>query len=193
MSIDLSDVLRSFTSIYQLLPIYPCFDPGDGTLKRTTEAPIPHVDSGKAEAALAFTTRSATPMERNSKDPEYRMTATRIHCVVGNVQPTYQSARRGRRQRRPAPRATRAKTRRATAPCRSVSSTPLEIKDEAGAMYSNERHGSLQNADPVLNQLAGVVTAVQTLRTVASRPSPAPRWRSSSRRPTSTPSRSRSG
>ena len=38
-----------------------------------------------------------------------------------------------------------------------VSATPIEIQDEAGAMYSNARHASLQNADPVLLQLQGIV------------------------------------
>jgi hypothetical protein len=39
-----------------------------------------------------------------------------------------------------------------------VSATPLDLHEEAGAMYSNERHGSLQNADPVLVQLRGLLS-----------------------------------
>jgi len=32
--VDLTQLLRSFTSVYQLLPIYPCYDAGDGSLQR---------------------------------------------------------------------------------------------------------------------------------------------------------------
>jgi len=53
--VDLSEALRSFTSLYQLLPIYPCYDPGDGRLVRTGEVVgIPGVDANRAAAALNF-------------------------------------------------------------------------------------------------------------------------------------------
>jgi hypothetical protein len=155
LSLDLSDVLRSFTSIYQLLPIYPCFDPGDGTLTRTTAAKIPHVDGTKASAALAFHHEIRDAQERNSKEPGY---GYGIHCIVGNVQPTYQSARADGGGAELL-RSYQGQDHKGDGTVPQVSSTPLEIKDQAGAMYSNERHGSLQNADPVLNHLAGVVTA----------------------------------
>ena len=163
LSIDLSDVLRSFTSIYQLLPIYPCFDPGDGTLKRTTETTIPHVDRAKAEAALAFHHEIRDAATRNGENAEYQDARYGIHAVVGNVQPTYQSARADGGKVAML-RSYDGKDDKGDGTVPRVSSTPLEVKDEAGAMYSNERHGSLQNADPVLNQLAGVATA-EALRT----------------------------
>src|SRR5919106_4535250 len=51
--IDLSKLLRSFTSVYQLLPIYPCFQAADGgELVRVSEATgIPHLDVARAKAA----------------------------------------------------------------------------------------------------------------------------------------------
>src|SRR5262249_51968103 len=52
---DLTETLRSFTSVYQLLPIYPCVDGGDGKLVRVTEAlDLPNVDHDRARAAIAF-------------------------------------------------------------------------------------------------------------------------------------------
>ena len=152
-----------FTSIYQLLPIYPCFDPGDGTLKRTTETTIPHVDRAKAEAALAFHHEIRDAATRNGENAEYQDARYGIHAVVGNVQPTYQSARADGGKVAML-RSYDGKDDKGDGTVPRVSSTPLEVKDEAGAMYSNERHGSLQNADPVLNQLAGVATA-EALRT----------------------------
>jgi hypothetical protein len=53
--IELTGLLRSFDSVYQLLPVYPCLDPGDGSLRRITEETgIPGLDRGRAAAALGF-------------------------------------------------------------------------------------------------------------------------------------------
>jgi hypothetical protein len=163
LSIDLSDVLRSFPSIYQLLPIYPCYDPGDGTLKRTTETQIPHVDKAMAEAALKFHHEIRDAVESNDKDPQYQDARYGIHPIVGNVQPTYQSARAAGGGVELL-RSYEGRDDKGDGTVPRVSSTPLEVEDEAGAMYSNERHGSLQNADAVLNQLAGLVTKPRTDR-----------------------------
>src|SRR5205823_6058877 len=52
--LDLSAVLQSLTSVYQLLPIYPCIDVG-GHLVRVCEAGnIPSLDLEKATDALKF-------------------------------------------------------------------------------------------------------------------------------------------
>src|SRR5437660_1447972 len=48
---DLTGLLRSFTSIYQLLPIYPCYDAGDGKLVRIGEAGVPNIDPVRASRA----------------------------------------------------------------------------------------------------------------------------------------------
>lgn len=51
--VDLSDLIRSLTSVYQLLPVYKCFDPGDGTLILVGEAgSIPGLDAAKAASAF---------------------------------------------------------------------------------------------------------------------------------------------
>jgi hypothetical protein len=41
-----------------------------------------------------------------------------------------------------------------------VSATPIELSNEAREVFISERHGSLQNADPVLVQVAGVLTGM---------------------------------
>ena len=48
---DLSQLLRSLTSVYQLLPIYPCVDAGGGQGARRRGRPA-HVDRARATAAL---------------------------------------------------------------------------------------------------------------------------------------------
>ena len=55
---QLTSAMRTFTSAYQLLPRYECYDRGDGKLVRVGESTgIPNVDSVKAAAAIAFPLR----------------------------------------------------------------------------------------------------------------------------------------
>ena len=93
--LDLSRLLRSFPSIYQLLPIYPCLDPGDGQLIRVSEAAgLPHVDPERARAADAFHREIERAVTAHLDDEEYRRGRYTIHPIVGTFQATLLSARR---------------------------------------------------------------------------------------------------
>ena len=56
LSLDLSPMVKSFTSMYQLIPIYPCIDSGTGELTRAAETPAlaPFVDLERVKEALKF-------------------------------------------------------------------------------------------------------------------------------------------
>ena len=159
---DLSRLLRSFPSIYQLLPIYPCFDPGDGKLIRVSEAAgIPHVDPGRARAADAFHREIERAVATHLDDEEYRRGRYTIHPVVGTFQATLLSARQADGE----------VEIQGTYPgfepdgdgtVPRVSATPIEFPHEEGAMFAAERHGSLQNNDGVLVQLAGLLSGQDT-------------------------------
>jgi hypothetical protein len=59
IKIDLSDVARTFTGLYQLLPVYPCIDTGNGALSRVKEVPgLPNIDADRAAASAAFFRRA---------------------------------------------------------------------------------------------------------------------------------------
>lgn len=53
LGVDLTDLMRSFTSVYQLMPIYPCVRQG-GTWHRPAETSIPGIDPVRATHALEF-------------------------------------------------------------------------------------------------------------------------------------------
>jgi triacylglycerol esterase/lipase EstA (alpha/beta hydrolase family) len=98
---DLSTLLRSLTSVYQLLPIYPCVDVGRGN-ERVAEVDLPNLDRARASAALQF--HRAIEAGAATHD----VGAYAIHSVVGITQGTKQSGPpRGR-----TPRARRALRRR---------------------------------------------------------------------------------
>jgi len=89
---DLSSLMRSFTSVYQLMPRYPCVDAGDGVMRRPGEARgLPNIDPAKAAAALAFHTELERAICANATSKDYK--PYEVHAIVGTDQPTKQSAR----------------------------------------------------------------------------------------------------
>jgi len=155
---DLSALVRSFTSVYQLLPIYPCLDPGDGRLVRIAETSgIPNVDSARAADALAFHRDIESGVTAHREDPAYVERGYEIHPVVGTFQPTRQSARRvGQRVELLTEYEGEDQDGDGTVP--RVSATPIELSDDPREMYASERHSTLQNRDQVLVHLMGVLS-----------------------------------
>jgi pimeloyl-ACP methyl ester carboxylesterase len=158
LSLDLTAMARSFTAIYQLLPVYPCVET-DGGLVRVAETDIPNIDRDRAESARAFHEEIRLAVEQHEQDEEYLRERYSIRPVVGTFQPTAQSA----------------KTHGdgvqlihsydgediggdGTVP--RVSATPIEVEHEENAMFAAQRHASLQNDDPVLAQLAGILSGL---------------------------------
>jgi hypothetical protein len=150
---DLSPLLRSFTSVYQLLPIYPCYDPGDGSLTRIAEhAGIPNVDQARAADALAFHREIEAAVEGHLKDQAYLDGRYQILPVVGTYQPTNHSGRLAG-DGVEIIRTIDGKDPDGDGTVPLPSATPLELSDDPREMYAAERHASLQNNDGVLVQL----------------------------------------
>jgi pimeloyl-ACP methyl ester carboxylesterase len=161
--LDLSKLLRSFTSVYQLLPIYPCYQAEDGKdLVRLSEATeVPFLDPDRAKAADGFHREIEQAVEKHLDDDEYMRARYAIHPIIGTFQPTSQSARQAG-DTVDILREYRGEDRDGDGTVPRDSATPIELKREEGAMYASERHASLQNLDAVLVQLAGVVTGRDT-------------------------------
>lgn len=152
--IDLSEVLRSMTSVYQLLPTYPCYDPGDGQLVRVGEVEgIPNVDAVRAAEALSFhheiTDRASTHIDTYP-----------IRPIVGINQPTLQGARfdgddgvilEGHL-------ADEDLAGDGTVPRPSATPVEWETEEQRPVFFSSEKHASLQNSSAVLTQIRGALT-----------------------------------
>jgi pimeloyl-ACP methyl ester carboxylesterase len=158
--VDLTDLIRELTAMYQLLPIYECYDAGDGKLVRVGEtAGIPGVDAAKAAAALQFHRSIENAQKSNAALPQYQAKHYVIYPVVGLSQETNLSARSEHG------RVTMLKTADGqplggdgTVP--RVSAVPLELSTTPNAMYAATQHGSLQNADSVIEQLTGILSGM---------------------------------
>ena len=68
--LDLTELMRSFTSVYQLLPIYRVVR-ANGTYHNVSELQdIPGVDQQRAQEALAFHRKIEEAVAKNQNDPE---------------------------------------------------------------------------------------------------------------------------
>jgi hypothetical protein len=158
--VDLSGLVRSFTSVYQLLPIYPCYDPGDGRLRRVAETRgIPHVDATRAASALAFHADIRAAVERNARDAAYAAGRYTLHPIVGTYQPTLQVGRlAGGRVDMSVSYPGERIQGDGTVP--EVSATPIEpalLAERHKRVFVAEIHGSLQNSSPMLDHVRGLL------------------------------------
>ena len=159
VGIDLSELVRSLTAIYQLLPTYACYDGGDGQLKRVDEVSLPNVDAAKVKAAAKFHDEIRDAVKAHEDDGEYREGGYDRRPVVGILQPTNQSVRAdGGTVKLVKSLGGEDQGGDGTVP--RVSATPAEMEREANAMFASERHASLQNEDAVLVQLRGVISGL---------------------------------
>lgn len=151
--LNLTKMLRSLTSIYQLLPIYPCVTSGASIAHIGNASGLPtDIDLDRVNAAKQFHDTIAQAVDQNGGPGRYE-----IHPIVGIFQPTYQSA---------VIEADKLKMIRTyededmggdgTVP--RVSATPIELSDDPREMYATQKHGALQNAASILGQVIGVLS-----------------------------------
>jgi pimeloyl-ACP methyl ester carboxylesterase len=143
--VDLTDVLRSCPSVYELFPIYRAVQDADGEWKRPREVSIPNAVPDYVDAAAAFHDEIRERVQEN--DTKYGRARYRILPYLGVGQKTLQTA------------SLSAGTLRATHGCPTwidpeleggdgtvprVSGTPIELSAELRETFFGERHASLQ-------------------------------------------------
>ena len=163
--LDLTELTRSFTSIYQLLPIYPCYDDGGTELIRLRDAAeLPTIDIARVRAADQFHREIEHAVRANQDAAGAGVVRYAIKPVVGIEQPTGQSARlAGNRVEILRSRDGTDEFGDGTVP--RVSATPIEEGEEQAA-FAAARHASLQNSDAVLTHVHGVLTEPRDLGAV---------------------------
>ncbi len=155
---DLTKAARSMTALYQLLPVYPCYDDGGGNLVRVTEAAIPNLDAAKAKAAHDFHMEIRAAVDEHLKDQEYLDNRYDIRPIVGIEQPTAQSAILDGDNKVKLLQRHGTEDLKGDGTVPRPSATPPEFEKHQNEIYGAERHASLQNDDVVLFQLNGILT-----------------------------------
>ncbi len=162
--LDLTDMMRSFTSVYQLLPIYKVLECG-GSVNRIAETDgVPGIAREKAEDALEFHREIEQAVSLHQGDPEYAKAGYRIVPVVGTRQPTLQSAclANGRVvTSRTLPSGIDPLLDDGDGTVPYLSAIPIELSAEYRESYIPERHGCLQNNLQMLNELRNRLRQMQ--------------------------------
>jgi hypothetical protein len=153
--LDLTELLRSMSSVHQLLPIYPCIDLGGGRLVRAAEAhDVPHLDAARAAQALRFHRTIEQAVQAHRKQPRYVEGGYRVHPIVGTFQPTWQSARLREDGGIDLLRTLGGRDVDGDGTVPRPSATPIELSGRNNELFIAQAHGALQNTDAVLVQLA---------------------------------------
>jgi len=163
--LDLTEVMRSLTSIYQLLPIYKVINI-DGEYHRIAEIDnLPNIDKLKAQDALAFHREIEAAVEQHLKDEQYRSSFVTVP-ISGVYQPTLQSAtliggKLTASEDLPAVLKNRSDLGDGDGTVPKVSSIPLERSRDLDNFFIAEQHGGLQNQAQVLNNLLNILRISQ--------------------------------
>ncbi|MGL5807733.1 MAG: lipase family alpha/beta hydrolase [Xenococcaceae cyanobacterium] len=89
--IDLTEVMRSLTSVYQLMPIYKILQIGNESHRIAEVSNLPNIVQNKAKDALAFHREIEEAVKSNRQNSRY-LDAYATIPFVGVQQPTLQSA-----------------------------------------------------------------------------------------------------
>jgi pimeloyl-ACP methyl ester carboxylesterase len=156
LTIDLSGMLRSFTSVYQLLPSYRCLESAGGEWLPLDDITWDgtSVDDDRLRAAISLhrDLRAAVDDRLAAGHPGYS-----VRPVVGDFQHTGWAARRVGDGVEVMPfRTPNENGGDGTVP--TVSAVPHELLEElSNATFVSQQHASLQNDDPVFTHVAGVL------------------------------------
>lgn len=156
VGVDLTDFLRSLTSVYQLLPIYPAVESA-GDTRRVAEIEIAGVAPLRAAEALGFHRQVENAVAEHQADPAYGGAGYHIHPVVGIGQPTLQGARLDGASVEML-RSLDGRDHGGDGTVPRVSAMPIEMTDATAGMFSPSVHSSLQNTEAVIDQVIGIIT-----------------------------------
>ena len=164
LGIDLTDLVRSMPSMYQLLPEYACLEHRGG-LAKTTEIALPELATDKIADGMRFHTQLT---EAESRRPA---SLTTTHAIIGIHQPTATTARlTGSRIELDNTYQTEDLYGDATVPI--VAATRPDIPMDSPLLRRvPDQHGNLQRNNAVLDELHGILTAspitIRALHTTA--------------------------
>lgn len=155
LRVDLTDLVRSFPSMYQLLPTYPSIVSDSGPEHKLIDLPIPEIAHDLLKSADEFHQRISS----SSPDAEYR-----VSVIKGHIQPTNQSAKLCGNSVEPL-RQYKGVDLGGDGTVPRFSSHPSDWRDgDSDSIFAAQKHGSLQNTDGVLDQIFGILTGENIAR-----------------------------
>lgn len=164
---NLTEVVRSCPSVYELLPTYRAIQV-NRDWKRVEECgPLPNMDDSYIKAASAFHDEIEKAVETHRKDAAYRDNGYLIRPFVGVGQSTQQSAvlaGNALTTSSDLPNWAHAAYADGDGTVPRASAVPLELSNETLESYAGERHGSLQNNEYILDDFCERLKTLQSGR-----------------------------
>ncbi|HZD01471.1 MAG TPA: hypothetical protein VFA46_15140 [Actinomycetes bacterium] len=158
---DLTPLLRSCTSIHQLVPSYRCVYTSDGTAVRPALAGLPGWQPAWDTHLSGFQTEMEQAAAANRTDPTFARNPVVYRPIVGTDQPTRQSARIvGDQVQLPTDRGGSDEGGDGTVPLLSAALSGTEDQ----RTFAPQQHARLQNYDPMLGHLKGVLASLYVPR-----------------------------
>lgn len=157
---DMSELLRSFTSLHQLLPVYPVIHVGeDPQLHRVDELEIPGLDPERAGLAMELWQDIGDALQRHNGNPAYRDGGYRLLPIVGTAQTTPQSARivDGRVELL---HSYQHRDLSGDGQVPRIAAQPTDVGDAPATLLTAGRHGELQHDDRALSYVLGLFTSL---------------------------------
>jgi hypothetical protein len=161
---DFSKVMRSFPSVYQLLPTFDSIDVGTGT-PETLRVAAPHlsvnheINAEYVDDAIAFHDEIFNAVEANNKSAGSQARYA-IHPIVGTDQPTYVRAKLNRKAGVDLFRNHPKYPQQGDTTVPWISAHPGDKVPVEPSAYFMECHGSLQNSDDCLTQVRNMIAVL---------------------------------
>ncbi|WP_406865129.1 hypothetical protein ABZO31_33630 [Streptomyces sp. HUAS MG47] len=158
---DLTGLLRSLTSLHQLVPVYKCvYGPGDEPVT-PAKAGLPGWQPGWTAHLTEFFGEMETAAAANRADPAWDSRKAVYHPIVGMDQPTLQSARlTDGKVETLRTRGDHDESGDGTVPKLSAALSGTEN----ARTFVPQRHASLQNQDAMLDHVKGILQSLDDVR-----------------------------
>ncbi len=160
--LDLTPVLRSLPSVYQLLPVYPGSVVGQAAGDLITDVagsgPFAEIDADRAKDARDFHVEIAKAQAANADDSKYRDDGYDLVTIIGIEQPTWQSVQaKGDEIELLYKLGDEDDKGDGTVP--RVSASPFDdVGRDPRQIYAAQKHGALQNDASGQANLRGTLT-----------------------------------
>jgi pimeloyl-ACP methyl ester carboxylesterase len=154
--LELTEVVRSFTSVYQLMPIYEMVKIGENYQRVAEIQEISNIDKKRAEQALAFHREIETAVKQHQKDVQYLQTGYKIIPFVGFRQDTFQSVEMVDGKLKASyelPNGVDSSLGEGDGTVPRLSAIPIELDQDYRETYIAQRHSCLQSSPQILSDL----------------------------------------
>ncbi len=173
--LELTEVVRSYTSVYQLMPIYEMVNVR-GKYQRVAETDgLPNIDQKRAEQALAFHREIETAVHQHQNNAQYLKSGYKIIPVVGFRQDTLQSVELSEGKLIASyelPNEIDFSLGEGDGTVPRLSAIPIELDQEYRETYIAQRHSCLQSSPQVLSDLRERLKQMQILHKPIRGPEP---------------------